>query len=212
MFRVHLAAALAIATAGTATQLVAQTTVTSDQIQYFVRAAPAATSPFGGPNVGDVAPDFTFTGATRYGLLRDAVKLSDFRGQTVVLAFFPGARTSGCTVQMEKYRDAYAKLFRNGANVVVIGISVDPDTALASWARDAHFPMLFASDTRANSRGAIGTQYGAYDTTYKLEHRLLYVVGPDGKVSYVAKPFDVSTPNSYTSLGDAIQKTSGSTP
>lgn len=42
-----------------------------------------------------MAPDFTIAGATRYGLLRDSVRLSDFRGQTVVLAFFIRARTKG---------------------------------------------------------------------------------------------------------------------
>ena len=48
-----------------------------------------------GPAVGELAPDFTISGATRYGVLRDPVRLSDFRGQTVVLAFFPKARTKG---------------------------------------------------------------------------------------------------------------------
>ena len=48
-----------------------------------------------GPGVGEVAPDFTIAGATRYGALRDPIRLSDFRGQTVVLAFFPRARTKG---------------------------------------------------------------------------------------------------------------------
>jgi peroxiredoxin Q/BCP len=42
-----------------------------------------------------MAPDFTLPGATRYGLLAKPVKLSEFRGQTVVLAFFPKARTKG---------------------------------------------------------------------------------------------------------------------
>lgn len=46
-------------------------------------------------DVGQEAPDFTAPGATRYGLLRDPVKLSDFRGKTVVLAFFYKARTKG---------------------------------------------------------------------------------------------------------------------
>lgn len=160
----------------------------------------------GGPAVGDVAPDFTFTGATRYGILCDAMKLSDLRGQTVVLAFFPGARTPGCTIQMTKYRDQYATLFQSGANVVVLGMSVDPDTTLASWAREAHFPMLFASD----APGTVGTLYGAYDPTYQVEHRLLYVIGPDGKVAYVAKPFNVSKPESYTNLASAVQKSAGS--
>lgn len=46
-------------------------------------------------SVGQQAPDFTAAGATRFGVLKDSVKLSDFRGQTVVLAFFFKARTKG---------------------------------------------------------------------------------------------------------------------
>jgi hypothetical protein len=48
-----------------------------------------------GPKVGDVAPDFSLGGATRYGFLRDPVTLSSYRGNTVVLAFFFKARTRG---------------------------------------------------------------------------------------------------------------------
>lgn len=48
-----------------------------------------------GPVVGDMAPDFALPGATRYGLLKNPVKLSDYRGSTVVLAFFYEARTKG---------------------------------------------------------------------------------------------------------------------
>jgi thioredoxin-dependent peroxiredoxin len=55
---------------------------------------PATAQPVG-PAVGEVAPDFTVSGATRYGVLRDPIRLADFRGQTVVLAFFPKARTKG---------------------------------------------------------------------------------------------------------------------
>ena len=47
------------------------------------------------PAVGQVAPDFSLPGATRYGLLAAPVKLSDFRGKTVVIAFFYVARTKG---------------------------------------------------------------------------------------------------------------------
>ena len=56
--------------------------------------APAA-APSNMPNVGDVAPDFTARGATRFGLLRDPVRLADYRGQTVVLWLFIKARTRG---------------------------------------------------------------------------------------------------------------------
>jgi peroxiredoxin Q/BCP len=55
--------------------------------------AVAAATP--SPEVGAMAPDFTLTGASRYGVLRDPVRLSDFRGKTVVLAFFYRARTKG---------------------------------------------------------------------------------------------------------------------
>ena len=45
--------------------------------------------------VGEMAPDVEFTGATRYGVLPEPMTLSDFRGETVVLAFFFRARTPG---------------------------------------------------------------------------------------------------------------------
>lgn len=45
--------------------------------------------------IGAVAPDFSLLGATRYGVLRAPIKLSDFKGKTVVLAFFFRARTRG---------------------------------------------------------------------------------------------------------------------
>jgi hypothetical protein len=45
--------------------------------------------------IGAVAPDFSLRGATRYGVLTNLVRLSDFKGKTVVLAFFYKARTSG---------------------------------------------------------------------------------------------------------------------
>ena len=48
-----------------------------------------------GPKLGELAPAFEFTGITRYGMLSKKHKLSDFRGQTVVLAFFPRARSRG---------------------------------------------------------------------------------------------------------------------
>jgi peroxiredoxin Q/BCP len=47
------------------------------------------------PKVGEMAPDFTLKGSTKDGLLPKPIHLSDFRGQTVVLAFFPKSRTKG---------------------------------------------------------------------------------------------------------------------
>ncbi len=45
--------------------------------------------------VGTAAPDFSLPGATRYGVLKNPIKLSDYKGKTVVLAFFFKARTRG---------------------------------------------------------------------------------------------------------------------
>ena len=56
-------------------------------------AAAPATLPV--PQVGTMAPDFSLPGATRYGTLKEPVRLTDFRGKTVVLAFFYRARTKG---------------------------------------------------------------------------------------------------------------------
>ena len=54
--------------------------------------APPAPPPI---EVGAVAPDFSLPGATRYGTLKNPVRLSDYKGKTVVLAFFFKARTKG---------------------------------------------------------------------------------------------------------------------
>jgi len=58
---------------------------------------PATPPPPAAPplEIGAVAPDFTMSGATRYGVLRNPIHLSDFKGKTVVLAFFFKARTRG---------------------------------------------------------------------------------------------------------------------
>ncbi|HMG17794.1 MAG TPA: redoxin domain-containing protein [Gemmatimonadales bacterium] len=103
---------------------------------------------------------------------------------------------------MNAYRDQYAQVFKNGRNVVLIAISADPDTALASWARDADYPYLFASDTGT----VVGKMYGALASRANLTNRNLFVVGPDGKIAYRATPFREIDPTAYTELGAAITK------
>jgi peroxiredoxin len=153
--------------------------------------------------VGTVAPDFTLPGATRYGVLAQPIRLSDFKGKTVVLAFFPKARTSGCTIQMHAYRDQYAELLNAGQNVVLIAISADPADALAAWARDDQFQFLMASDAGL----ALAKQYGALRAgNATTTNRNLFVVGPDGRIAYRAVPFREVDPTSYETLGQAIDK------
>lgn len=64
-------------------------------ILFLVGAAAAAAQQARVLQVGESAPDFELTGATRYGILSEPVRLSDFRGKTVVLAFYFEARTPG---------------------------------------------------------------------------------------------------------------------
>ncbi len=136
------------------------------------QAAPATSL-----KVGDMSPDFTVTTVTSAGVESTPFKLSDHRGETVVLAFFPKARTSGCTTQMEAYRDQYANVFMGGKKVTLIGVSTDPDTALISWAKDAHFPFRFATDMDRK----VGMAFGA-NTGTGFHKRHLYVIDPRARL------------------------------
>jgi len=153
------------------------------------------------PQVGDVAPEFTARGATRDGVLARPISLAELKGKTVVLAFFPMARTSGCTVQMQTYRDRYDELFKGGKDVVLIGVSADADTTLTAWAKEQDFPMLFASDVE----GTIGALYGAKRPSGKALARHLYVIGPDGRITHKAAPFNVMSQDAYADLGKAVE-------
>jgi peroxiredoxin Q/BCP len=105
---------------------------------------------------------------------------------------------------MEAYRDQYATLLNGGRNVVAIGISVDPDTALASWARDLHTPILFGSDADQ----VVGKRYGAAMSTRKFNARHLYVIGPDGRIAHKLVPFNELSADAYTQLEQAVDRVS----
>lgn len=81
--------AVAALTLGAAGRAFAQATPATGQ------AAAAAPAQYPLLEVGAVAPDFALPGSTRYGALQQPVRLSDFRGKTVVLAFFYRVRTPG---------------------------------------------------------------------------------------------------------------------
>ena len=108
---------------------------------------------------------------------------------------------------MEAYRDQYATLFNGGKNVVVIGISADADTTLAAWARQSDFPMLFASDVGNEA----GRRYGSVDVARKLDTRNLFVVAPDGRIAHVMLSFKVLSPDAYTELAAAVDKSAAVT-
>lgn len=100
---------------------------------------------------GDTAPDFTLTDSTGA-----QVSLSDYRGQRVVVYFYPAAMTPGCTTQACDFRDSIASL--KGAGYEVIGVSRDEPEKLKRFAeRDGlAFPLLSDPDT------AVHTAYGVW--------------------------------------------------
>ncbi len=154
-----------------------------------------------GPQVGDVAPDFTLTVAGKDGVASKPLTLSSLKGKTVVLAFFPRARTSGCTIQMKAYRDQYETLFGGSKDVVVLPISTDSATVLASWAADEQFPFHFGSDVD----GVAGRSYGTLRSNGKSESRVLFVIGPDGRIAQIMRPFREIDPTAYTELAAAVK-------
>lgn len=106
-------------------------------------------------------------------------------------------------MQLEAYRDQYATLFNNGRNVVVLAVSTDADTTLASWAREASFPFLMVSD----SGQVIGKLYGS--VRGNLDARNLFVIGPDGRIAHRMVPFNVLAQDAYTELEQAVDRAAG---
>jgi peroxiredoxin len=102
---------------------------------------------------------------------------------------------------MEAYRDQYATLFNNGKKVVVIGISVDPDTALNNWARESSFPNLFASDPDQT----VAKLYGSADSKY--DTRNVFIIGPDGRIASRMMKFNVLAGEAYTQLAKDVTAT-----
>jgi peroxiredoxin Q/BCP len=109
---------------------------------------------------------------------------------------------------MEAYRDQYARIFRDGDDIVLIAISTDDAEALASWAKDADFPFLFGSDEGS----AVGKKYGAWRSLPgggAIDNRTVFVIDGEGVIRYVAAPFREVDPSAYDELAEAIERISG---
>ncbi|HSG08252.1 MAG TPA: redoxin domain-containing protein [Longimicrobiales bacterium] len=100
---------------------------------------------------------------------------------------------------MTAYRDQYASLFRNGRDVVLVGISNDAPAELASWAKDADFPFLFASDG-ANEGRTYAAFGGGLRASNTVDSRAVIVVGPDGRIAGVIPQFRQVDPQAYEEL------------
>jgi peroxiredoxin Q/BCP len=127
---------------------------------------------------GDDAPDFTLSDADG-----NQVSLRDFRGENVVVYFYPAAMTPGCTTQACDFRDSLSSL--KSAGYTVLGISPDKPEKLARFReRDAvNFPLLSdPSRETLEAYGAFGekTMYGKKVTGVI---RSTFVVDRDGKIA-----------------------------
>ena len=89
--------------------------------------------------IGQNAPDFTLKNTAK-----EPISLSNYRGSTVILAFYPGAFTGVCDQEMCAFQDNMAKL--NAAEATVIGISVDSPWANAEFARKYNLEFELLSD------------------------------------------------------------------
>jgi len=89
--------------------------------------------------IGESAPNFTLKNTGK-----SDVSLSDYKGKTVILAFYPGAFTGVCDNEMCAFQDNFGKL--GNSNVTVIGISVDSPWANAEFANKYNLEFELLSD------------------------------------------------------------------
>jgi peroxiredoxin Q/BCP len=131
---------------------------------------------------GDIAPDFEL-------LDQDgrAVKLSHFRGQPVVVYFYPKAATPGCTTQacgVRDHRDEYQQ-----ANAIVLGISPDPVAKVKKFhdKQGLNFTLLADEDHAVAESYGVWVTKSMYGRTYLGNERTTFVIDPAGNVAAVLR-------------------------
>lgn len=129
------------------------------------------------PTVGSPAPDFELTNQDG-----ETVKLSDLRGQKVVLFAFPKADTPGCTTQACGLRDDYPRI--QAANAVVLGLSPDPPEDLKQWQAKVNLPYDLLSDPEHSVLEAWGAwgEKSMYGKTYMGVIRSHWIIDETGTV------------------------------
>jgi peroxiredoxin len=151
---------------------------------------------------GDPAPDFT---APLVGEETEPFRLSNRTGDgPVVLAFFPAAFSSTCTVELQTFRDDYDAFADHDATV--FGISTDLPYALSRFRETNALEFHLVSD----NDGAISE---AYDVIEAWDHialsgvaqRAVFVIDPSGVVRYVWRADSPSEEPDYDEVIDAVE-------
>jgi peroxiredoxin Q/BCP len=131
-------------------------------------------------SVGDQAPDFTLP--DQHG---NPVTLSELRGKTVVLYFYPKADTPGCTTQACGIRDHRADYEQAGA--VVLGVSPDPVKAVAKFDQkyDLGFRLLADEDHSVSEEYGVWVEKSMYGRTYMGAQRATFIIDAEGVIRHV---------------------------
>jgi peroxiredoxin Q/BCP len=129
---------------------------------------------------GDKAPSFTLPDQNG-----KKVKLSDLKGQTVVLYFYPKANTSGCTTQACGVRDRRADYEAAGARV--IGVSPDEVKDVDKFAGkyDLDFTLLADADHAVAEKYGTWVEKSMYGRKYMGVARATFIIDPKGKIARV---------------------------
>jgi peroxiredoxin Q/BCP len=131
-------------------------------------------------DVGDAAPDFELPDQDG-----GSVKLSDHRGTTVVLYFYPKADTPGCTTQACGIRDRRADYAAAGA--VVLGVSPDPVTRVKRFhdKQALNFTLLADDDHAVTERYGAWVEKSMYGKKYWGAQRMTFIVDVQGRIAHV---------------------------
>jgi peroxiredoxin Q/BCP len=131
---------------------------------------------------GSPAPDFSLISDSG-----DEVRLSELRGQPVVLYFYPKDDTPGCTVQACGIRDVWGELQKRGA--VVLGVSPDSPARHARFREKHALPFTLLSDGEHDVAEKYGTwvEKRMYGKTYMGMQRSTFVIDADGDVTKVMR-------------------------
>jgi peroxiredoxin Q/BCP len=129
---------------------------------------------------GDVAPDFK----TRDGS-GNPINLSDFRGQKVVLYFYPKDDTPGCTKEACSFRDSHSTY--EDAGIKVLGVSLDDEASHQAFAAKYSLPFTLLSDTDHSVSEAYGV-YGEQtwgDKKYMGLARKTFLIDEEGRIKKI---------------------------
>lgn len=128
------------------------------------------------PAVGEPAPEFELL--NQFG---EPIRLSDFRGRTIVLVFYPFAFSGICTGELCELRDNLA--FLEDADSVVLGVSVDSKFAQRAYAEKEGYAFDLLADFWPH--GAVASRYGVFDAGSGMANRGTFIIDATGIVRYV---------------------------